>query len=1170
VKWLLFLALWPARAHADCPLVDERELERLIELELGARSPRLELRCRDGRAELRVDGAARTLELAATPASARARLIALTAAELSREPLSPPPTTTRTTSSEKRMWKRLLAVTLVAAPAVAAPPPKPEARVEARPTALTRPAPRAHEPPAPALRAEDVFTRVGDKVHAVTDAQIRLLERLIAQSDGDEKADLLLRAGDLHADQQRYFRFRARSLDQPIFDAGRAGRDAAPLRRQQQEEETREQLARKHALERYLDVVNGPFASYPKMDEALFSTAQLLREAKKDEAARTFFKRLIKDHPTSRYVPDGLLAFGDDAFERHDLETALALYDKVVQHADSPLAEYARYKIGWCRFNLADFKGALDAFVTVIDHARHGQSAGRLALEREARKDVVRAFAQVGAADRAWPFFQRLGGGERMLEQLAELYDTEGRFLDAIRLYRQLMALQPSSPRLCAWQLAVAKSTLAHAGSRAEPETVRELERLVAVEVRARDSECRDTTAQLVRELATVWHGEAQRTKQKETYAQAAALYRLYLKTFPDARDAPTLSYYAADALYQLERWCDAAPLFSEATRRDVAHREDAAFGAVVAWRECLHLDDTRPVAQSRGTPRAIPEPWRKMIDAFELYLRYVPNGADRVRVQYQEALAFYELDHCQEAMPLFGEIARRHQDSPLAPYAADLLFDCRAQRAEKAELRAESRELCAAKALTAARPDFAARCRVIQVALLRAEAEAHEAAKEWRAAAELYVQAASEFPDDPKLDELLYDAGVDYQRANMIGLSILANQQLLARRPDSPLARKAVFSVGRSYQQIAAFDAAAENYERYAARWPDERDAPTALRQAAFLRGGLGDLVRAHDDAQKFLARYGGRDAEAAAAVAFAEGQIFEQQRDWPGLAGHLHAYLEKWGARGGVDREVIAHVKLGELAWRASCPVAGVWGACVEKRRGREAAPESCGGPVQLVVHARKPERVREAESQFEQALTLYKGAHVGDETRRNEMAYHAAEARMLLADAEFERFLALKLPASRKKLAAWFAAETQQLERTRRSYESVILMKQAHWAIAAAGRVGQMFQTFAAQVNSSPVPPAPPPPRGVDAKQWREDFRSAFCDGVAAHVVTLEDKAEDALKLCLDKSTELSWFNEWSAMCEAELHAMKPRTYSLAVEVRAEPGFTTARAERVPLAP
>jgi tetratricopeptide (TPR) repeat protein len=468
------------------------------------------------------------------------------------------------------------------------------------------------------------------------------------------------------------------------------------------------------------------------------------------------------------------------------------------------------------------------------------------------------------------------------------------------------------------------------------------------------------------------------------------------------------------------------------------------------------------------------------------------------------------------------------------------LLFDCRAQKTDKVQLRADVAEFCANPKLTGPRPDFASRCRTIDAALIRDQAETMEAQQRYKEAADLYLKLAQKYPDDPKLDEIIYNAGIDYQKANLIGLSILAFQELMRAKPDSPLAKKSTYMVGRAYQNIAAFDAAAENYEKFAAKWGGEKDAPIALSRAAFLRRGLGDNARASEDAAAFLSRYASRAdlADTTAAVAFGQAQIYEQQHDYARLTEYLTKYLREYGARGGVDRQIIAHVKLGEIAWRNSCPVVGEGGSCVERKKDKIKAPESCGGQVKLTVHARRPELVREAEAHFTAALQLQKqmkrdGEASGasrdasarlcragcpsriDEARVGEADYYAAEARMLEADVEFERFLAIKLPSSQKKLALWFADKTRELDRAREKYETVILMKQAHWAIAAAGRVGQMFQTFAAQLNASPVPPAPPPPRGVNARTWREDFHESFCNQLSEHVVALEDKAESWLQ-------------------------------------------------------
>jgi len=131
-----------------------------------------------------------------------------------------------------------------------------------------------------------------------------------------------------------------------------------------------------------------------------------------------------------------------------------------------------------------------------------------------------------------------------------------------------------------------------------------------------------------------------------------------------------------------------------------------------------------------------------------------------------------------------------------------------------------------------------------------------------------------------------------------------------------------------------------------------------------------------------------------------------------------------------------VIAHVKLGEILWKQSCPVPGVNGACVELTRVRAAGaarvaaaaaakqkgpgkkgkkkkganlPPQCGPETKskIVVHTRKPNVVKEAMTHFAEALKLFKGGAAvksvpgKDENERTErgtlMAYYAAEARI-----------------------------------------------------------------------------------------------------------------------------------------------------------------------------
>ena len=109
------------------------------------------------------------------------------------------------------------------------------------------------------------------------------------------------------------------------------------------------------------------------MDEVLFKLAFLLTQVKKEDQAREFFLRLIKDYPNSKYIPDAYLSFAEFYFDKGEMENALKFYEKVEQFPKSSVYPYAVYKKGWCYVNMADYKTALETFVGVVRMATEGK-----------------------------------------------------------------------------------------------------------------------------------------------------------------------------------------------------------------------------------------------------------------------------------------------------------------------------------------------------------------------------------------------------------------------------------------------------------------------------------------------------------------------------------------------------------------------------------------------------------------------------------------------------------------------------------------------------------------------------------------------------------------------------------------------------------------------------
>ncbi len=1173
---------------------------------------------------------------------------------------------------------------------------KKEDAVIATQTALTKPVPKAEaEKKKPGMTQNDVFSGQGESLKAVTDSQIKVLQRLIdITNDSDpEKPDLLFRMAELFADQTRYYNFRARELDEKIF-AAKDKNDtakAAQLDAQQKDYEKREKTWLLEAVKKYIEVANGPkFQNYQKMDQVLFYLAYLLTQVKKEEQARTFFKRLIKDYPQSPYLPHAYLSFGEYFFENRDLENALKFYEKVLQYADSPVYGYALYKKGWVYYNLTDFKSALATFIDVIGFATNPKKKdkkGDAQLAKEAKKDLVRTYAQIGTPDKAWPFFQKYGKDYApvMLEQLADLYNAQGKFGDSIQTYRQLIDLSVKKKafeekgRLCAWQTEILKNTLSMTGSRAVPETVKELQRLSAVYEQFRErkdlpkkellDECRDNTAGMLRELATVWHKEAQKTNVMATYENASDLYKEYIRRFPKEKDSYLMHFWYAELLFKLgsldntpaSKWyCDAAPIYTEVVKMDPkgSKLKDAAYAAVISWKDCLDVADegqdakaeVEKVLQASRAARKkaaeqkdekkeeesfaakqIPEKQQKMLEAFDTYIQFVPDAPELPTIKYRRARVYYEYNHFDEAIPLFKDLAENYPKSELALYSANLLLDCIAVKIrtdkEKAveftNLMEQQVDRFEKMPDLTKDQDFDQSLKKIKGGLLRLRIEAVEKTGDHRQAGKLYLQLADRYPNDPKIADIYYNAAVNFDKSKLIGLAIQAREKLIQIKPDDPLSKKSIYRIGQSFAFIASYEQAAEKFEIFANKYPGEIakteekdafqriDAPSAIRTASFFRRGLGQTDKAIDDANLFLKNYGGRKEyfDQAAGVFFDLGQIYEQRKDYQKLKQHFSEYLKNWATKGGIDRQIIAEAKLGDIAWRESCPApgGGVNGACIEIKRERATAATALiakaaaankikkvksKGPLKLgqcgpatkskiTIFDRKPALVKEAMTHFDKVLALWKNGDAikavpktddsDREARIGVMTYHAAMALSAKGDLQYEQLLNMKIPtglefnpkrkketeASVKKFKTWMETKSKKLAETQKIFQNVILFKNAHWAIAAAARIGQLFQDFANGLFTAEVPTPPDPPAGLERDEWASLFRDAYCDQMTDAAEPLDNKAVDGLSVCLNKSTELNWFNEWSKLCELELNQIKPSEYPLASEIRVQPG-------------
>ncbi len=839
-------------------------------------------------------------------------------------------------------------------------------------TNRTKPTPRRVEPAAPTVTASDILFVQG-LVGAIQAEQIALLKHdLIANTPdslADEKAGYYFQLGEIYAKLHRFHRIKSIETEIAIGkepDARRKRALAATLA----DHEKQAKAALHGSIETYQILIHKPsFAGYARIDTAIFYYAYTLQSADYRKEARAAYDRLLKHYPSSRYVPEAHLAFAEYHFEAGQLADAEARYRQVLKFPQASIYLYALYKVGWVELNLGRPARALEAFNQVAQQTR--TDPDKAMLHRAAKHDFVRAYAEIGKADKALPAFQRVDGGDgiRMLEILAELCLDQGKHDKAIYVFRQLMTERPMSPNVCVWEHSVARAMLTIGTTE---DKVREIEQLVKLHValrarktlpKAAATECHDAAAEMSGQLARAYHQEAVKTQQPELFAVAGRLYRAYLGAFRDAADHGETQYFAAELAWvsaereqtprlATQRWEDAARVFTEVAtsrRLDAKLTKIAAEAAMLAWMKALAVDPrvaSVPVDDTAYTtipsPKPLPDREQKLLAAYDSYLAVVtdPRDSERIDVTFHKANLLRRYHHLETAIPIFEAIVAQHPEHETAEWSAQLALDGYNLLQRHDAMFAFAQRL--AKPFVAAHPALATTVAKLQRQGLRRAAEHREAEgkrtgkiAEYIRCGEGYLEVYNLDPLARDADELLYNAGVCYELGKSIGAAKHMYELLQEHFPKSTLSARSLARLGNAYGSIAYYKEAAEKLEEYATKYGGMTDARDALSDAAQFRKGIGDDARAIADTKKFIAMFGKHHPAEAATAYYSLISIYEKQGDLDALARQLRAYLDTYGATGGGDRRVTAWTKLGQALWQSSCPVTTVDGACMRVER-------------------------------------------------------------------------------------------------------------------------------------------------------------------------------------------------------------------------------------------
>jgi tetratricopeptide (TPR) repeat protein len=888
---------------------------------------------------------------------------------------------------------------------------------------------------------------------------------------------------------------------------------------------------------------------------------------------------------------------------------------------------YALYKIAWVEYNRERYRQSLQGFVDILEFARKNKYANDAKnLARQARKELVLPYSHYGSPGKALDFFRRYAKNDaeahEMLENLAELYYDTGQWPQSITVYHKLMADSPRSNSLCDWQTKVTNAVIS---SRPKQDQIVELKRLVDVyrtfkkggKPPAKVKQCKEETATTMLWLGTSWHREAvgtanaPGTKNKKTMSQAAVLYRTLLKEFPDMeqmafpnidkRDWPTeykLSYYYAELLWKMDEWSQCGPAFDHVVELDSQgeYTSDAAYAAVLCYNNLYQQQyvpretETKFVSKrdQKSAKNAKAQPSSKfqkkkftplqkgMLEAFNRYVCYVDKAEDLATIKYRRARIYYEANRFEEAAVLFRDIAFNHKESELSEYAANLYLDClnimgtqvdppRVACVQElgASIDPMAASFCGTEQLEEEHPDLCGTLGNLQCQVRRKEAETYQKTGEFKKAAATYVRIFRRHEECGEMDEMLYNAAINFEAAHLLGRAIQVRTVLIDRYPESKLSKKAVYLIGQNFQALAYYEQAAKYYEQFAKKFPGEDgsrctaedkktgtcpNAIEGLEQATFFRIGLGDDKAAMDDSDLFARNYRRKLPRQTSQVMFSIGSIYERQKRWPQVVTHYRDYLKKYGKVGAPHQLIEANAAIGRALW--------------ELNRKSEAKKHFQAAVKGWTSGA--PKRIRALKNTPKETKLLY----------IRQALDSAAESQFYLSEYKFEDFEKVAFPQYRggksmAKIKKWSdtefkkwvkrkqgvlrAAETEYAKVAKMTVQADgVQMKSAPWQIAAASRTGEMYRSFVDEFRDAPIP------KEIEKDPGLYDIYVGALDDVSE---PLQRQAIDKFEFCLKTATQVRWFNQWSRSCEQELNGLNPTKYPVAAELRGEPNYVKA---------
>jgi len=404
-------------------------------------------------------------------------------------------------------------------------------------------------------------------------------------------------------------------------------------------------------------------------------------------------EQLVGNYPQSAFAAESDFRRAEKAFSDGDYELSEKLYAEVlVAGEDTPFYENAVYMHGWSQFKRGRNRASIKSFTEVLDRLMPTAGQGLKELSNSDRNlvgDTLRVmgivFSYLDGAQSITEIYQNLG--ERHYQymlymNLGDLYLEKKRYRDSADTYRHYVQVFPNTDQSPAFSVkAIEVYSLGNFPSLilpAKEEYVKNYginSEFWKVRSEQQRAELMPQLHTYLDELSSFYHAKAQQNKKlrseyaslkaagkkpdfklpKESpqanFMKAAELYQQFVKTFPDDKQTPEMTYLMGEAYYeagQLELAVKAYEVVAY-TYIDGKHGAESGYAAIFTLQRMIE----EYLVKTEADERVVSEWKAHKINSAISFSDYYPTDERAAPVLTKAAQEVFEMGDMQRALSL-------------------------------------------------------------------------------------------------------------------------------------------------------------------------------------------------------------------------------------------------------------------------------------------------------------------------------------------------------------------------------------------------------------------------------------------------------------------------------------------------------------------------------------